>query len=102
MTGPLVLSQKFAGVRDSISAEASTPDRLHRLDNMYPDPLYQALLPRPGFQVLGSNANATHGANRGVLKTLYKLDGSIVTILIASIANRVRVPKSTRSLIDID
>jgi hypothetical protein len=69
-------------VRDNIAAEASKPSLLYRLDNMYPDPLYQALLPRPGFQVLGGNVAATHGANRGVLHTLYKLDGTIVTVMI--------------------
>lgn len=78
-----VLRQGFKGVRDSIAAEASQPDKLYRLDNMYPDPLYQALLPRPGFQVLGDNVAVAHGANRGLLHTLYKLDGTIVTALIA-------------------
>lgn len=77
-----VLRQGFKGVRDSISAEASQPEKLYRLDNMYPDPLYQALLPRPGFQVLGGNTAATHGANRGLVYTLYKLNGSIVTVMI--------------------
>ena len=80
---PVLLRQGFKGVRDSIAAEASKPDLLYRLDNMYPDPLYQALLPRPGFQALGTTCADAVGTNRGVLHTLYKLDGTIVTVLIA-------------------
>lgn len=82
MTAPALLQQGFQGVRDSIAAEASVAEKLFRLDNMYPDPLYQALLPRPGFQVLGGNVPAAAGANRGIFHTLYKLDGTIVTVLI--------------------